>query len=163
MICEQYQFIKNIAAIYADIGVSSPQLDEQERGFSFAQDAALDMRMNPEDPDRISAADLIAKMEFHELRKLIRGIWRRSQSHEIAKAIMRAKESAPIISTMQLAAIVKSAIHYKTPSRIHPATRTFQALRIAVNGELEALESLLMQAKDLLTVGGRLGIISFTR
>jgi 16S rRNA (cytosine1402-N4)-methyltransferase len=143
----------------ADLGVSSLQFDKAERGFSFASDAPLDMRM-----DRTShktAADLVNTLADRELADLIFEYGQERGSRRIARAIVRERGREPITTTGRLADIVARAIRVPGRWRIHPATRTFQALRIAVNRELESLERLIPAAISALASQGRLAIISF--
>lgn len=140
-----------------DIGVSSMQLDNSERGFSFAKDAPLDMRMSC---SGTSAADLVNNMPEKELADLIYKYGEERKSRQIAAKIAEARKVAPIATTKQLAEIIYTVIH-KTPNAIDPATRTFQALRIAVNNELEELEQGLKGAAERLAPQGRLVIVTF--
>jgi 16S rRNA (cytosine1402-N4)-methyltransferase len=145
--------------VLADLGVSSLQIDRGERGFSFASEAALDMRMDQSEGE--TAADLVNQLEERELADLIFEFGEERGARKIARAIVRERERNPITTTGQLAGIVIRALRIPGRWRIHPATRTFQALRIAVNQELEALKSLIPQAITALAPGGRLAIISF--
>ena len=139
-----------------DLGVSSMQLDEAERGFSFRSDAPLDMRMDP--TSGVSAAELIAESDEHELAELIFRYGEERAARRIARAI---KARAPR-TTGELAAVVAGAVHVRgRRERIHPATRTFQALRIAVNDELAALEESLDGAIAVAAPGARIAVISF--
>ncbi len=141
--------------ILLDIGVSSPQLDDPSRGFSLQADGPVDMRMDPDLPE--TASELIDRLDLRELTKLIREAGEEPRAHQIARAILA---EAPWGSTLALAnCIAKSSGYHQ--SRTHPATRTFQALRIAVNDELGQLERALDAAIGLLAPGGRLAIISF--
>jgi len=143
-----------------DLGVSSHQLDTAERGFSFQQDAPLDMRMDRSAPR--SAADLVNSLSHGELAGIIREYGEERWAGRIAAFICKAREEAPLTTTGQLAGIVKGAIPRKAwEERLHPATRTFQALRIAVNDELASLEKGLAAAVTLLKPGGRGVVISF--
>jgi 16S rRNA (cytosine1402-N4)-methyltransferase len=145
-------------AILADVGVCSAQLDDPRRGFSFQVDGPLDMRMSRQGP---SAADLVNRLAQDELADLI---WRHGQerfSRRIARAIVAARRGGPIERTVELAGIVRSAVPRRGYQRLDPATRTFQALRIAVNGELENLRKLLEKGLPFLSVGGRMAIICF--
>ena len=144
----------------ADLGVSSPQLDVAERGFSFRLDGPLDMRMNPEGE---TAASLIERLEENTLADLIYAYGEERLSRRIARRIKAdLAEQGPYSGTAALAYAVAGCYPPKTRrGRIHPATRTFQALRIAVNDELGALEQLLQRAPDWLQPGGLLAIISF--
>lgn len=145
--------------VLADLGVSSHQLDSAERGFSFHNDAPLDMRMSKEG---VSAADLVNSLSERELERIIRINGEEKFSRSIAKAIVREREKAPIETTLKLVDVIKSAMPQaakKNPG--HPARRTFQALRIEVNGELEKLENALNEMFESLSVGGRLSVITF--
>src|SRR6185436_18455998 len=130
-----------------------------ERGFSFAADAPLDMRMNPADGQ--TAADLINRLPEAELADLIFEFGEERGARRIARAIVKARQQQPITTTGELATLVIRALNIPGRWRIHPATRTFQALRIAVNDELKALEHLIPAAISKLAHGGRLAIISF--
>jgi len=148
-----------IQAIIADIGVSSPQLDVAERGFSLSKDGPLDMRMDQS--QSLTAAELVNELSRVELRNILNKFGEEPKAHFIANAIVTERDREPITTTVRLAEIVKQAVHYKTKSRIHVATKTFQALRIVVNGELEELESLIHQAFSTIHATGRLGVLSF--
>lgn len=151
--------IEEVDGIMADLGVSSHQLDTAERGFSFHNDAPLDMRMSKQG---VSAADLVNTLEQRELEKIIRRNGEEKFASQIARAIIRKRQKKPIETTLELAEIIKSAMPAaarRNPG--HPARRTFQALRIEVNGELTKLENSLDDMFDLLKVGGRLSIITF--
>jgi 16S rRNA (cytosine1402-N4)-methyltransferase len=148
----------HVDGILLDIGVSSPQLDEAERGFSFQKDGPLDMRMNPEQGQ--SAADWLATAEADEIASVLKTLGEERYGKRIARAIVETREQTPILTTKQLANLVAKA----SPSREkhkHPATRTFQAIRIFINDELEELNKALEQAIDVLATGGRLVVISF--
>jgi 16S rRNA (cytosine1402-N4)-methyltransferase len=148
-------------AVLADLGVSSPQLDVAARGFSFRADGPLDMRMNTERGE--TAAELIERLEESELADLIYAFGEERLSRRIARKIkQQLAENGPFSGTAALAYLVAGC--YPPPARrgrIHPATRTFQALRIAVNDELGVLDRLLQQAPDWLESGGLLAVISF--
>ena len=148
-----------VDGILLDIGVSSHQLDTGVRGFSFAQDAPLDMRMNPTQGE--TAADLINTLPEEQLADIIFQYGEERASRRIARRIVERRKSAPITRTAELAEVVVRALGGRKDERIHPATRTFQALRIAVNDELGALEEALPAATECLTVGGRLAVITF--
>ena len=150
--------ITRVAGVLLDLGVSSPQLDEAARGFSFTKEGPLDMRMDPTRGE--SAAEWLARAEENEIREVIQAYGEERFAKGIARAIVAARERERIGSTTQLAAIVGSAVRTREPGQ-HPATRTFQALRIHVNQELEELEVTLPQAADLLEPGGRLAVVSF--
>lgn len=146
--------------ILADLGVSTMQLEEAERGFSFRIEGPLDMRMDPDAP--MSAADLVRDLPERELEKIIRVYGEERFSPRIARAIVRERAAGPIETTVQLADLVRRAFPASARhGRIHPATRTFQALRIAVNRELEGLAEFISAAYEWLIPGGRLGVISF--
>ncbi|HEX9069327.1 MAG TPA: 16S rRNA (cytosine(1402)-N(4))-methyltransferase RsmH [Ktedonobacterales bacterium] len=144
--------------ILLDLGLSSDQLAEAERGFSFAQPGPLDMRFDPTRGQ--SAADLVNSLDAESLADIIYRYGEERHSRSIARRIVAARERAPITTTSELAALVAGAVHGR-PGGIHPATRTFQALRIAVNDELGSLQRALTAAVDLLAPGGRIAIISF--
>ncbi|NJC88886.1 MAG: 16S rRNA (cytosine(1402)-N(4))-methyltransferase RsmH [Desulfuromonas sp.] len=152
--------IDQVDGILFDLGVSSHQLDTPERGFSFREDGPLDMRMDPAHP--ASAADLLARADAEELKRIFREYGEERWAGRIAREIVRVRGEAPLCTTRQLAELVCRAVPGGyVPQRIHPATRVFQALRIAVNGELEALETGLTAALHSLRPGGRLAVISF--
>ena len=145
--------------ILLDIGVSSHQLDTPQRGFSYHHDASLDMRMSQEG---MSAKDLVNTLSWQELAQIISRYGEDKNAKSIAKGIVKAREEAPVETTLQLAEIVKVSV----PAAVrrepgHPARKTFQALRIAVNGELDQLSKGLDAAFSLLRPGGRLAIITF--
>ncbi|MSQ32536.1 MAG: 16S rRNA (cytosine(1402)-N(4))-methyltransferase RsmH [Dehalococcoidia bacterium] len=145
-----------VAGVLFDLGVSSMQLDEASRGFSFQSEGPLDMRMDP--AQKISASDIINRYEQKELAAIIYKYGEDSAGNRIASAIVRAR---PITTTAQLASVVSIAKGGRRGARIHPATQTFQAIRIAVNDELQKLSDALKQAIDLLAPQGRLAVISY--
>jgi len=145
-------------AVVLDIGVSSMQLDIAERGFSFRQDGPLDMRMGA---GGISARDLVRDLSADALADLIREFGEKRAARRIARAIVRARAEQEITRTGMLAEIVASCLPRPRPGQPHPATRTFQALRIAVNDELGQLVSALMAAERVLVPGGRLAVVTF--
>jgi 16S rRNA (cytosine1402-N4)-methyltransferase len=149
----------HVDGILLDLGVSSHQLDTAERGFSFSADGPLDMRLDPTRGP--TAAELVNELDEAALADIIYRYGEERGSRRIARFIVGRRNEAPIATTGELAALVARAIGRGGRDRIHPATRTFQALRIAVNGELEQLEAALPQAIDLLSPGGRLAVISF--
>ncbi|AMN45832.1 16S rRNA methyltransferase [Steroidobacter denitrificans] len=144
--------------VLLDLGVSSPQIDDAERGFSFAQDGPLDMRMD----NRVgaSAQDFLARAPEHEIARVIRTYGEERFAKRIARRIVAARREAPITRTAQLADIVAAAVPAREPGK-HPATRTFQALRIHVNDELEEIRAALEGSLTALAPGGRLCVISF--
>ena len=150
------QQFQPVDGILFDLGVSSYQFDEAGQGFSFSQEGPLDMRMDPEFGP--SAADLVNTLEADELADILYRYGEERRSRRIARAIVA---NRPITTTTQLADVVLKAIGRRPGARLHPATRTFQALRIAVNDELGALEAALPQALELLKPGGVLAVISF--
>jgi len=150
-----------VSGVLADLGVSSLQFDTAERGFSFRQDAPLDMRMNAGSEEE-TAAELLARLPEEEIARIIFEYGEERKSRRIARWIVERREAGRAIeTTVELAALVARAVGYKRTDRIHPATRTFQALRIAVNHELEGLEAFLEASVDLLQPSGRLVVISF--
>ncbi|AKQ64397.1 rRNA small subunit methyltransferase H [Myxococcus hansupus] len=144
-----------VDGVLVDLGVSSPQLDVAERGFSFSKDGPLDMRMGPDGP---TAAELIASTDERELVRMLKDYGEEPFARPIARELKKALPTR----TLEAAEVVKRAVPRKAwPNRIHVATRTFQALRMAVNGELEALDALLAAIPSLLKVGGRAAVIAF--
>lgn len=152
--------VDRVDGVLLDLGVSSHQLDTSGRGFSFREDGPLDMRMDA-DAGR-TAAELLAMTDEQELRRIFRDYGEERWAGRIAREIVRCRQQAPLTSTLQLAELVCRVVPGgRRPQRIHPATRVFQALRIAVNGELEALEAGLRAGLELLAPGGRMAVISF--
>jgi 16S rRNA (cytosine1402-N4)-methyltransferase len=151
--------ITSVDGALADLGVSSLQLDEAGRGFSFQRDEPLDMRMDQSSGD--TAAQLVARASERELADAIFHYGEERFSRRIARALVRAREEAPVETTGRLAGIVRRAVPRRGFMRIDPATRTFQALRIWVNRELDALDRFISTLAGRLRVGGRLAIISF--
>ena len=149
--------VDQVDGVVLDLGVSSMQLDRPERGFSFRNDGPLDMRMAGEGP---SAADVVNAAEERDLANIIFLLGEERHSRGVARAIVRARTDAPITTTRALADIVASVVRAR-PNDIHPATRTFQALRIFVNDELGELVSALAAAERVLKPGGRLAVVSF--
>ena len=147
--------ITEVDGIMADLGVSSPQLDQAERGFSFMQDGPLDMRMD--NSQGLTAAQWLLEIEEEKLANIIYQYGEERYSRRIARAI---KQAGEITTTAQLAEIVKTA-HPKWEKHKHPATRSFQAIRIAINKELDDIEKFLPQAVELLKATGQLAVISF--
>ncbi|HEY0003652.1 MAG TPA: 16S rRNA (cytosine(1402)-N(4))-methyltransferase RsmH [Pyrinomonadaceae bacterium] len=149
------------SGVLVDLGVSSLQFDAAHRGFSFRQDAPLDMRMNAES-DEESAADLLARLPEEEIARIIFEYGEERRSRRIARWIVERRERGePVKTTKELAELVSRAAGHKRGERIHPATRTFQALRIAVNQELDGLDQFIEKAVDLLKPDGRFAAISF--
>lgn len=153
-ICKENNFLP-VHGILIDLGVSTTQLDVPERGFSFRYDACLDMRFNQ--AEKLTAADIVNTFPEEDLDHLIRTYGEERYSRQIARNIVK---NRPIISTLHLASIVEQVTGYRR-GRIHPATKTFLALRIAVNHELENLAAVLKQAVECLESGGRLVVISY--
>lgn len=152
--------VGRIDGFLLDLGVSSHQLDKGERGFSFQHDAPLDMRMDT--GSGMTAADLVNSLPAEELERVIREYGEERWARRIAAFIVKARQDAPILTTLQLVDIIKGAIpRAKWEERLHPATRTFQALRILVNEELKSLEEGLSDGISLLNGGGRAVVISF--
>ncbi len=152
------QGIDRVDGILLDIGVSSHQLDEPERGFSYHHDAPLDMRMSQEGT---TAADLLATLTEQELADIFFRFGEEKFSRKIAAAIVRRRETQPLTRTEELAELIKESVPAAVRRDGHPARRVFQALRIAVNGELDCLSDALDVAFDRLKVGGRLAVITF--
>jgi 16S rRNA (cytosine1402-N4)-methyltransferase len=147
--------------ILADLGVSSLQFDSAKRGFSFRFDAPLDMRMDAQSDDE-TAADLLERLSEEEIANLIFNFGEERKSRRIARRIVERREDGkPVATTAELAILVEKAVGRNPKDKIHPATRTFQALRIAVNRELEVLERFIDDAIDLLNPEGRLAVITF--
>jgi 16S rRNA (cytosine1402-N4)-methyltransferase len=155
---EERRLTGRVDGLLLDLGVSSPQLDEGERGFSFLRDGPLDMRMDP--GSGTAARDWLQEVEEKELKRVLRQYGEERNAARIARAIISARSQRPIRTTGQLADVVAAAAPARG-ERKHPATRTFQAIRIFINRELEQLEAVLPQALDVLARGGRLCVISF--
>lgn len=141
-----------------DVGVSSPQIDDGQRGFSFRHDAPLDMRMDTTCGE--TAAEWLARAEVRDITEVIRNYGEERFAFQIAKKVVAARLEQPIVTTGQFAALVREAVRTREPGQ-DPATRSFQALRIHINQELRQLEVALPQARDLLRPGGRLVVIAF--
>ncbi|WPO44146.1 16S rRNA (cytosine(1402)-N(4))-methyltransferase RsmH [Tardiphaga sp. 42S5] len=146
-----------VDGVVMDVGVSSMQIDQAERGFSFRFDGPLDMRMSQHGP---TAADVVAKASEADLANIIYIFGEERHSRSVARAIVAARKEAPVETTKQLVDIVQKVVWAK-PGEIHPATRTFQALRIFVNAELDELHTALAAAERVLKPGGRLSVVSF--
>lgn len=152
--------VNSIDGMVYDLGVSSPQFDDTKRGFSYQHDAPLDMRMDQS--QSLSAMEVVNEWSFQDLMRILFRYGEEKFAKQIARAIEKQRQEAPIETTLELAEIVKNAI--PAPARRHgghPAKKSFQAIRIAVNNELGVLESSLEQAFDLLNVGGRISVITF--
>ncbi len=163
--CEMAQAVKDLGlngvdGILLDLGVSSPQLDDGERGFSYMADAPLDMRMNGE--DTLTAATVVNTWPQEELKRILFDYGEERYAPRIAAAICRRREEAPIRTTLELVEIIRSAMPAQAlREKQHPAKRTFQAIRIAVNDELGSVEKAMAEAIPLLNPGGRLAVITF--
>jgi len=151
--------IEKIDGLLLDLGVSSPQIDNPERGFSFMRDGNLDMRMDR--TQEITAAGLLQTLSDKDLEAVIRDYGEERHYKRIVRAIRKAQAISPVLTTLQLSNILFSALYSRRPAKIHPATRTFQALRIAVNRELEHLKTALSDSIGVLNAGARVVIISF--
>ena len=169
LFCENFQRVKAVMSladreradgILFDLGVSSAQLDRPERGLSFQQDGPLDMRMNPTHGH--TAEDLVNTLPETQLANIIHALGEERYSRRIARAIVRARRQSPLRTTMDLSRVIRQSVprSYRT-GRLHPATRTFQAFRMAVNDELGSLQTGLDEVIDVLAPGGRLCVISF--
>lgn len=153
--------VESVNGIIADLGVSSLQLDSVERGFSFRFDAPLDMRMDSKSQD-LTAAELLANLSETEIANLIYEYGEERFSRRIARRIVEKREAGePVSTTKQLADLIERSVKRSPKDKIHPATRTFQALRIAVNREIEILEQFVTDAVDVLKIEGRLAVITF--
>jgi len=155
---ERRDWLGQVCGVLLDLGVSSPQLDQAERGFSFLKSGKLDMRMNPDEGQ--SAAQWLAEAGEREIADVLYEYGDERFSRRIARAIVHAREQAAIEDTIQLAEIIADAVPRHEKGR-HPATRSFQAIRIFINKELEDLQQGLEAAVDVLSKGGRLAVISF--
>jgi 16S rRNA (cytosine1402-N4)-methyltransferase len=151
-------YAQGLDGVVLDLGVSSMQLDRAERGFSFMKDGPLDMRMSQDGP---SAADLVNEAEEELLANILFQYGEERASRRIAKSIIRARDAAPITTTLQLASLVEAVLPRAKPGQSHPATRSFQALRIAVNDEYGELFQGLMAAERALKPGGKLAVVTF--
>ncbi len=157
-IIEAMGYAGRVSGILMDLGVSSPQLDNPERGFAFLHDGPLDMRMNS--TRGMSAADWLARAKEQEIAEVIQRYGEERFARRIARAIVKARAVEPLTRTRQLAQLIERSVPVRE-RRKHPATRTFQALRIYINQELECLEAALVQAVEILAPGGRLVTIAF--
>ncbi|MBT7273298.1 MAG: 16S rRNA (cytosine(1402)-N(4))-methyltransferase RsmH, partial [Nitrospina sp.] len=151
--------LMNVDGLILDLGVSSPQLDSPNRGFSFMRNGPLDMRMDSS--QKITAADLLVELSDEKLVSIIKEYGEERFSKRIVRAIRQAQTKSSIKTTLQLSNIISTAVHASRQYKIHPATRTFQALRIAVNGELEHIKKALVDSVDILQESARIIVISF--
>ena len=151
--------VMNVNGLLLDLGVSSPQLDSPERGFSFMRNGPLDMRMDS--TQKTTAADLLVNLSDRELVFTIKEYGEERYPKRIVRAIRKAQIQNAITTTHQLSNIISSVIHLSRPTKIHPATRTFQALRIAVNNELEHIKKTLSDSIEILNASARIMVISF--
>ena len=151
--------ITKVDGILFDLGVSSPQLDEAERGFSFHQDAILDMRMDKSNP--ISAKEIVNEYDFNNLTRIFREYGEEKYASSIAKGIINARSEKQIETTLELVEIIKNSVPIKYRRDHHPARKVFQAIRIEVNDELNVFTKAIRQALDLIDVGGRVCVITF--
>jgi 16S rRNA (cytosine1402-N4)-methyltransferase len=154
----QRGWVGRVRGLLLDLGVSSPQLDDARRGFSFQHEGPLDMRMDPHAGE--SAAQWLARARETDIARVLRDYGDERFAKRIARAVVHARERQPIVGTLQLAEIISGAVRTREPGK-HPATRSFQALRIFINNELADLRRALDEALDVLAVGGRLVVISF--
>lgn len=148
-----------VDGILYDLGVSSPQLDEDERGFSFHKDAKLDMRMDKESP--LSAYDVVNNYSYEKLTNILYKYGEEKYASSIVKNIIKSREIKPIETTLELAEIIKNSVPEKYRRDKHPARKTFQAIRIEVNHELDVFETSINDALNLIKVGGRVCVITF--
>ncbi len=158
----QRDWTGRVSGILLDLGVSSPQLDDAERGFSFMRDGPLDMRMDPDVP--MSAADWLHQAAEGEITRVLREYGEERHARRIARAIVARRAVTPLRTTADLAALITQVVPRGKPGRRvhkHPATRSFQAIRIHINRELEQLDAVLPQCLEALEPGGRLAVISF--
>ncbi len=157
-LAEQHDLVGKIDGVLLDLGVSSPQIDDPERGFSFMQDGPLDMRMNPDEGE--SAADWLDRAKEHEISDVLKKYGEEKFGKRIAHAIVATRQERKITTTAELVAIIEQAMPVKDKFK-HPATRSFQGIRIFINRELDDLQNCLDDVLDVLAVGGRLVVISF--
>lgn len=160
-VLEQYQVLGKISGLLVDLGVSSPQLDQAERGFSFRKDGALDMRMNPGEGQ--SAAEWLSEASWQEIAGVLAKYGEEPFAKLIAKKIVEQRDQKPLLTTTELADLIKQTIPEAAKRKMstHPATKSFQAIRIHINDELGEIEKLLEQSVEILAPGGRLVVISF--
>lgn len=151
--------VEQVDGILYDLGVSSPQLDEQERGFSFHTDAKLDMRMDR--TNSLSAYEVVNNYSYQDLVNILYKYGEEKYASSIVKGIIKSREEKPIETTLELTEIIKNHVPLKYRREKHPARKTFQAIRIEVNNELDVFEASLKQALNLIKVGGRICVITF--
>lgn len=156
---ETLKRVKGVDGILFDLGVSSPQLDEAERGFSFHKDAPLDMRMNQS--QKLSAKDVVNTYSYERLVKILREYGEEKYASSIAKAIEKQRNIKPIETTLELVEVIKNNVPEKYRNNSHPARKTFQAIRIEVNDELNVFEKALKDSLELLNKNGRICVITF--
>ena len=154
----QRDWAGQVRGVLLDLGVSSPQLEDPQRGFSFQNDGPLDMRMDPD--SGVSVAQWLARAQERDIADVIKAFGEERFARRIARQIVESRAVTPILTTLQLTEIITSAVPRREPGK-HPATRSFQALRIFINHELDDLSAALVQALDVLAAGGRLVVISF--
>ena len=157
-LAEQEGWEGRVSGVLLDLGVSSPQIDSPERGFSFMQDGPLDMRMNP--AEGLSASEWLQTVEMEDLVRVLKVYGEERFGRRIATAIIERRAAGPIETTAELAKIIEAAIPVRDPHK-HAATRSFQAIRIQVNSELDEVGQVLDDALELLAIGGRMVVISF--
>lgn len=157
-LAKQYHVLGHVNGILLDLGVSSPQLDDASRGFSFSQEGPLDMRMNKEQGE--DAASWLNRVSDFDMASVLKTYGEERFARRIAQAIVEARRLSPISTTTELARVIAAAIPTREKHK-HPATRSFQAIRIFINRELDELEKCLEQCLDVLSIGGRLVVISF--
>lgn len=151
--------ITKVNGILFDLGVSSPQLDEADRGFSFHQDAILDMRMDKNNP--LSAKEIVNQYDYNHLTRIFREYGEEKYASSIAKGIINARDIKPIETTLELVEVIKDSVPIKYRREHHPARKVFQAIRIEVNDELNVFTKAIKQALDLIDIGGRVCVITF--
>lgn len=157
-VLDEEKLMGKVHGILLDLGMSSPQLDNAERGFSFLRDGPLDMRMNTQ--QTLTAASWLADVSFNDLVFTLRTYGEESFAKNIARAIEKRRDIQPITRTSELAELIAATVQQRDKKK-HPATKTFQAIRIVINQEIDALKKVLTEARDALIAGGRLAIISF--
>lgn len=158
-VLEQQGLLGQVDGILLDLGVSSPQLDDAERGFSFMRDGPLDMRMDP--TSGVSAADWLASADVEDITFVLREYGEEKFAWKIANAIVNSRGASPLTRTSQLASLIAASVPKSFKEKKHPATRSFQAIRIYINSELEQVNQALNGALRVLKPGGRLTVISF--